>query len=185
VAVVQVGAWCVGLKSLGKATPGRRMAASFSRRSAISWFSSAATVMGGVGTGEVIGQLVETAAILGAAGRGAALQSPAFLAGAARCLHRSPSSTALIRFALVGCGRISANHIEALRQHAGRAELVAVCDNRPEALAAAVAKTGAQGFASLDAPCWPAATPTSWCWPRPAACTRARPCAPPRPAAMC
>ncbi|MCA0242465.1 MAG: Gfo/Idh/MocA family oxidoreductase [Proteobacteria bacterium] len=56
-----------------------------------------------------------------------------------------------IRFALVGCGRISANHIEALRQHAGRAELVAVCDNRPEALAAAVARTGAAGFASLDA----------------------------------
>jgi UDP-N-acetyl-2-amino-2-deoxyglucuronate dehydrogenase len=56
-----------------------------------------------------------------------------------------------VRFALVGCGRISANHIEALRQHAGRAELVAVCDNRPEALAAAVARTGAAGFASLDA----------------------------------
>lgn len=56
-----------------------------------------------------------------------------------------------IRFALVGCGRIAANHIEALRQHAGRAELVAVCDNRPEALAAAVARTGAAGFASLDA----------------------------------
>ena len=56
-----------------------------------------------------------------------------------------------IRFALVGCGRISANHVEALRQHAGRAELVAVCDNRPEALAAAVARTGAAGFDSLDA----------------------------------
>ncbi len=56
-----------------------------------------------------------------------------------------------IRFALVGCGRISASHIEALRQHRERAELVAVCDNRPEALAAAVAKTGAPGFASLDA----------------------------------
>ena len=56
-----------------------------------------------------------------------------------------------IRFALVGCGRISANHVEALRQHAGRAELVAVCDNRPAALAAAVAKTGVRGFASLDA----------------------------------
>jgi UDP-N-acetyl-2-amino-2-deoxyglucuronate dehydrogenase len=56
-----------------------------------------------------------------------------------------------IRFALVGCGRISANHIEALRQHGGRAELVAVCDNRPAALAAAVEKTGAAGFASLDA----------------------------------
>jgi UDP-N-acetyl-2-amino-2-deoxyglucuronate dehydrogenase len=56
-----------------------------------------------------------------------------------------------IRFALVGCGRISANHIEALRQHAGRAELVAVCDTRPQALEAAVAKTGATGYASLDA----------------------------------
>lgn len=56
-----------------------------------------------------------------------------------------------IRFALVGCGRISANHIEALRQHHERAQLVAVCDNRPAALEAAVAKTGAQGFASLDA----------------------------------
>jgi UDP-N-acetyl-2-amino-2-deoxyglucuronate dehydrogenase len=56
-----------------------------------------------------------------------------------------------LRFALVGCGRISANHIEALRQHAARAELVAVCDNRPEALAAAVHKTGAPGYTSLDA----------------------------------
>ncbi|HEV8314588.1 MAG TPA: Gfo/Idh/MocA family oxidoreductase, partial [Burkholderiaceae bacterium] len=56
-----------------------------------------------------------------------------------------------IRFALVGCGRISANHFAALAKHAERVEIVAVCDNRPEALAAAVAKTGAQGFASLDA----------------------------------
>lgn len=56
-----------------------------------------------------------------------------------------------VRFALVGCGRISANHLEALRQHAGRAELVAVCDNRPQALEAAVARTGVRGFASLDA----------------------------------
>jgi UDP-N-acetyl-2-amino-2-deoxyglucuronate dehydrogenase len=56
-----------------------------------------------------------------------------------------------IRFALVGCGRISANHIEALKQHHGRAELVAVCDNKPAVLQAAVAKTGAPGFNSLDA----------------------------------
>ena len=56
-----------------------------------------------------------------------------------------------IRFALVGCGRISANHIEALKQHRGRAELVAVCDNKPAALQAAVARTGANGFDSLDA----------------------------------
>ena len=56
-----------------------------------------------------------------------------------------------IRFALVGCGRIAANHVEALRQHAGRAELAAVCDNRPAALEAMVAKTGVRGFPSLDA----------------------------------
>ena len=54
-----------------------------------------------------------------------------------------------IQFAVVGCGRISANHFEALARHADRAELVAVCDNRPDALAAAVARTGARGFASL------------------------------------
>jgi UDP-N-acetyl-2-amino-2-deoxyglucuronate dehydrogenase len=55
-----------------------------------------------------------------------------------------------IRFALMGCGRISANHLQALKQHAGRAELVAVCDIRPEALAGAVAQTGAAGFESLE-----------------------------------
>lgn len=56
-----------------------------------------------------------------------------------------------LRFALVGCGRISANHFDALRAHAGRAHWVAVCDNRPDALRAAVERTGAQGFESLDA----------------------------------
>jgi UDP-N-acetyl-2-amino-2-deoxyglucuronate dehydrogenase len=70
-------------------------------------------------------------------------------------MTHSPSALPIvdrpIRFALVGCGRISANHIEALRQHGERAQLVAVCDNRPAALQAAVARTGAQGYASLDA----------------------------------
>ena len=56
-----------------------------------------------------------------------------------------------IRFALVGCGRISANHFDALERHAARAEVVAVCDVDPAALAAAVERTGAPGFASLEA----------------------------------
>jgi UDP-N-acetyl-2-amino-2-deoxyglucuronate dehydrogenase len=43
-----------------------------------------------------------------------------------------------IRFALVGCGRISANH-----------ELVAVCDVDRQALDKAVAQTGAAGFENL------------------------------------
>ena len=54
-----------------------------------------------------------------------------------------------IRFALVGCGRISANHFDALEKHADQAELVDVCDIDPEALQKAVARTGARGHASL------------------------------------
>ncbi len=56
-----------------------------------------------------------------------------------------------IRFALVGCGRISANHFDALAKHADRAELVGVCDIDPAALAKAESRTGAKGFSSLDA----------------------------------
>ncbi len=56
-----------------------------------------------------------------------------------------------IRFAVVGCGRIAQNHFAALNQHSARADLVAVCDNRPQALTEAVGTTGAQGYASLDA----------------------------------
>lgn len=55
-----------------------------------------------------------------------------------------------IRFALVGCGRISRNHFEAIARHAERAELIGVCDNRPQALAQAVAQTGAAGYGALD-----------------------------------
>ncbi|MFA9204810.1 MAG: Gfo/Idh/MocA family protein, partial [Flavobacteriales bacterium] len=54
-----------------------------------------------------------------------------------------------IRFALVGCGRISKNHIDSITQHAAHAELVDVCDTNPEALAAAVKSTGATGHASI------------------------------------
>ena len=56
-----------------------------------------------------------------------------------------------IRFALVGCGRISGNHFDALERHQDRAELVAVCDIDPEALAKAEARTKAPGFRTLDA----------------------------------
>ena len=51
-----------------------------------------------------------------------------------------------IRFALVGCGRISANHFDALDKHAERAELVAVCDIDPAALARAEAADGGAGL---------------------------------------
>jgi UDP-N-acetyl-2-amino-2-deoxyglucuronate dehydrogenase len=56
-----------------------------------------------------------------------------------------------IRFALVGCGRISGRHFDAVEQHAGDSELVGVSDVDPVALAAATERTGVPGFASLDA----------------------------------
>lgn len=54
-----------------------------------------------------------------------------------------------IRFALVGCGRISKNHFDSISQHGDRAELVDVCDIDPSALEAAVNATGARGHATL------------------------------------
>lgn len=39
-----------------------------------------------------------------------------------------------IRIALVGCGRISRNHIKAIAMHFRQAELVAICDVNPESL---------------------------------------------------
>ncbi len=55
-----------------------------------------------------------------------------------------------IRFAVVGCGRISRNHIEALQTHAAVASIAAVCDIDPAALEAAKAATGAPGYARLE-----------------------------------
>jgi UDP-N-acetyl-2-amino-2-deoxyglucuronate dehydrogenase len=63
----------------------------------------------------------------------------------------APITGRKIRVALVGCGRIAANHLDAFEAHAAECEVVAVCDSESAALAAAVARTGAKGFASLDA----------------------------------
>lgn len=62
---------------------------------------------------------------------------------------RPPITGRKVRFALAGCGRISKNHFEAIKRHGERAELVAVCDTSPTALAAAAQHTGAKGYASL------------------------------------
>ena len=65
--------------------------------------------------------------------------------------YPTPIRDRRVRFALVGCGRISKNHIEAMAQHAERAELVAVCDIEPKALNAAVADSKARGYGGLSA----------------------------------
>tara|TARA_R110001599_G_scaffold171353_1_gene362352 strand:- start:378378 stop:379433 length:1056 start_codon:yes stop_codon:yes gene_type:complete len=54
-----------------------------------------------------------------------------------------------IRMALVGCGRIAANHFNAMKQHASNIEIVDVCDVNSDALNNAVELTGAKGHLSL------------------------------------
>jgi UDP-N-acetyl-2-amino-2-deoxyglucuronate dehydrogenase len=66
-------------------------------------------------------------------------------------MERSPTviTNRRIRFALVGCGRIAANHFGAIEKHGDHAEISAVCDTDPAALARAVERTGAVGYAGL------------------------------------
>jgi UDP-N-acetyl-2-amino-2-deoxyglucuronate dehydrogenase len=65
--------------------------------------------------------------------------------------YAAPIRDRRIRFALVGCGRIAANHFAAIEKHAERVELTDVCDTDPQALAKAVARTRARGFPTLPA----------------------------------
>ncbi len=54
-----------------------------------------------------------------------------------------------IRIAVVGCGRISANHFGAIAKYPDDLELVAVCDNNAERLAAAESDHGVPGYRKL------------------------------------
>ena len=62
---------------------------------------------------------------------------------------RPPILDRKVRFAVVGCGRIAQNHFESIAKHSERAELAAVCDTDPLALAAAHEKTDAQPYKTL------------------------------------
>lgn len=55
-----------------------------------------------------------------------------------------------IRAALIGCGRISANHFSAIEKHAENIELVAVCEIDKDALAEASSRYGVPGYVHLD-----------------------------------
>lgn len=69
-------------------------------------------------------------------------------------MHNYPSITnRKVRLALVGCGRIAANHFASIESHADSVDLVDVCDVNPVALAQAVARTQATGHSSLTG-CW-------------------------------
>jgi UDP-N-acetyl-2-amino-2-deoxyglucuronate dehydrogenase len=66
-------------------------------------------------------------------------------------MHRSPYciTDRKVRFAVVGCGRISGNHFKSIREHHADAELVAVCDIDPDALKRASSDEKVPGFESM------------------------------------
>lgn len=82
-------------------------------------------------------------------------------------VRRKPVEGRKVRFALAGCGRISANHFQAMEKHSDRCEIVDVCDVDAAALASAVTRTKARGHADFgsmlartDADCIVLATPS-------------------------
>jgi UDP-N-acetyl-2-amino-2-deoxyglucuronate dehydrogenase len=55
-----------------------------------------------------------------------------------------------MRFAVVGCGRISVRHFEAIQAHSDDVELIAICDIDARVLDAAARATGARPYQSMN-----------------------------------
>lgn len=55
-----------------------------------------------------------------------------------------------ISVALVGCGRIAQNHLQAIKQHQDRLELTALCDTSSTALNQAMSEYSVEGYSSID-----------------------------------
>jgi UDP-N-acetyl-2-amino-2-deoxyglucuronate dehydrogenase len=55
-----------------------------------------------------------------------------------------------IKVALVGCGRISVNHFDAIKHHQSRIQLVDICDQSPESLSRAISLTSTKGCLNLS-----------------------------------
>lgn len=55
-----------------------------------------------------------------------------------------------INIALVGCGRVSHNHLEAIKKHSDNLLLCGVCDDNPEILAKTAAEYKVPGYADLE-----------------------------------
>ena len=64
-------------------------------------------------------------------------------------MDRIIASGRKIRVAVVGCGRISEKHFEAIKAHSGDLQLVAVCDTDPGRLTGPTALFGVPGYADL------------------------------------
>jgi len=62
---------------------------------------------------------------------------------------KPPITGRKVRFAVVGCGRIAANHFSAIEKHGDRIELAGACDIDPAVLAKVTSKNGVRGYGSL------------------------------------
>jgi UDP-N-acetyl-2-amino-2-deoxyglucuronate dehydrogenase len=63
--------------------------------------------------------------------------------------HNLPIVGRKIRIGIVGCGRISKNHIGSIQNHADELELVAVCDVDPLTLASHQSQYGVPGYRDM------------------------------------
>ncbi len=63
--------------------------------------------------------------------------------------QKEPIQGRKIRFGLVGCGRISHKHLEAIKQHSSSCELISVCDSNPKILEQIANETKAQPYSNL------------------------------------
>ncbi len=147
-------AWWRGLKSFGKAHAlAARIAASFSRRSAISWLSSASWRRGRRGLGwswRGAQWSRDSRRSRAGAGRAPWRRSVGDNSAARLRVQHRPPMTRRPPIADRSCASRSSaaaasrQPLRAPAPHADRAELVAVCDTDPSALAAAVQATGAR-----------------------------------------
>ena len=56
----------------------------------------------------------------------------------------------ILKVGLVGCGRIAKNHFASILEYPNDLQLVAVCDNDPEALENAKSEYKVAGYSKLD-----------------------------------
>ena len=55
-----------------------------------------------------------------------------------------------LKIGVVGCGRISDCHFEAIKNNSNVMSLVAICDRNDDKLSSSVKKTGAKGYLNFD-----------------------------------
>ena len=195
VAVVQVGRMVVGLKSLGKATPWRaqrgQLLAPFGDQLVVVRASS------GAAAAAARGCMVAAGCQSGAADcrwrrpcrgrrlRSAGRQSASWHAPRLHHAHPRPHHRPPAALCPGGLRPHRAEPPRRPRRHAGAGRAGGGVRHRPRGAGCRGARDPAPRLRLADRAARRQRTPTAWCWPRPAACTRSRRSRSPRPASTC